>query len=98
MNFKIICHLNILNKKYDLWANIMRKISYILSINFTFFKLETQNQNIRSSTITVLGTSTKHFIYLYIYIYFFLNDVDLQLIVEFRNCFGKYHQVCPKKH
>ena len=28
--------------------------------------------------------------------YFFLNDVDIQLTLEFKNLFGKYHLVCPK--
>ena len=85
-----------LKKKYDLWDNFMRKIRTILSINFPLFKLETQNQNFKSSTKTVLRTSTKHFIsILYLYINFLI-DVDIQLIVEFRNCFGKYHPVCPK--
>ena len=28
--------------------------------------------------------------------YFFLNDVDIQLILEFKNSFGKYHPVCRK--
>ena len=26
----------------------------------------------------------------------FLNDVDIQLILEFKNSFRKYHPVCPK--
>ena len=26
----------------------------------------------------------------------FLNDVDIQLILEFKNCFGKCDPVCPK--
>ena len=26
----------------------------------------------------------------------FLNDVDIQLILEFENSFGKYLPVCPK--
>ena len=26
----------------------------------------------------------------------FLNDVDIQLTLEFKNIFGKYHLVCPK--
>ena len=26
----------------------------------------------------------------------FLNDVDIQLIVEFKKSFGEYHPVCPK--
>ena len=28
--------------------------------------------------------------------YFFLNDVDIQLILEFNNSFGKYHPINPK--
>ena len=28
--------------------------------------------------------------------FLFLNDVDLQLILEFKISFGKYHTVCPK--
>ena len=27
----------------------------------------------------------------------FLNDVDIQLILKFKNSFGKYHIVCPTK-
>ena len=26
----------------------------------------------------------------------FLNDVDIQLILDFKNSFGKYHPVFPK--
>jgi hypothetical protein len=26
----------------------------------------------------------------------YLNDVDMQIILEFKNIFRKYNQVCPK--
>ena len=29
-------------------------------------------------------------------IFSFLNDVDIQLILEYKISFGKYHPVCPK--
>ena len=44
-------------KIQDFGENLITKILTILSINFTFFKLETQNLNVRSSTKTVLRVS-----------------------------------------
>ena len=41
-------------KEHDFWANFRRKIKTILFINDTFFKLETQNLNVRSTIKGVL--------------------------------------------
>ena len=41
-------------EKHDFWANFRKKIMTILSVNSTFFKLETQNQNVKWITKTVI--------------------------------------------